>query len=207
MFYFDRMFPQTPDLDDGVTVSPVKILPQNEKQMYMDYRWRFSIQKPDDSWEFASSTTRTNLKLTILQNPKAADVRPSLTLVAHELTDEDKAQSLASLVQRSTQLLTDAGYVIESRKDDAQYQGFPASEIVLTYSYADLGVKNAPADENVPAPEANAKPETAALDTKHYMFIVMANDIEYILSFSTLRKDYAKYFPDLKMIANTFTPF
>ena len=182
MFYFDRMFPRAPDLGDGVTVSPVKMLPQNEKQMYMDYRWRFSIQKPDDTWGFATSSTRTNLKLTILQDATAANARPSLTLVTHELKAEDQTLALTDLVQRSTQLLTDAGYVIESRKDDAQYQGFPAAD-------------------------AAAAPEAGALDTKHYMFIILANNIEYILSFSTLRKDYAKYFPDLKMIANTFTPF
>lgn len=202
MFYMDRMFPRTPELNDGVEVSPVKVLNQNEKQIYMDYRWRFSIQKPDDSWSFATSTTKTDLRLSIFQAPEVSGARPALTLVAHNLTDSEQGQTLSDLVQKSTSLLTQAGYVIESRKEDLQYQGHSAAEIVLTYSYADLGVKNSDADNAEPGDAAQA-----GLDTKHYMFIVLANNIEYIISFSTLRKDYGKHFPDMKMIANTFTPF
>ena len=197
MFYMDRMFPQTPGFSTSMESAPVKQLPENEKQMYMDYRWRFSIQKPDDSWDFATSTTKTNLKLTAFQKPGAATLRPSLTLVAHLLTDQDQNLTLSDLVKKSTDLLTSAGYVVESRKDDIKYHDFSASEIVLTYSYADLGIK----------PEENSGEQTSSLDTKHYMFIVLANGIEYILSFTTLRKDYPAQFPDLKMIANTFTPF
>ncbi len=201
MFYMDRMFPRAPDLGDGIKAAPVKVLNVNEKQVYMDYRWRFSLQKPGDEWSFATSTTKTDLRLTVAPNSQGQDAPPPLTLVAHALSPQEQGQTLSALVQKSTALLTEAGYVIESRKEDLQYQGHPAAEIVLAYSYADLGLKT---------PEDNPQSvETAqnSLDTKHYMFVILANNIQYILSFSTLRQDYGKRFPDMKMIANTFAPF
>ena len=75
----------------------------------MDYKWRFSIQKPDATWIFATSTLRANLKLTVAQRADLPPNRPPLTLVAHTLTLDESTQSLKELVTTSTQLLTQAG--------------------------------------------------------------------------------------------------
>lgn len=210
MLYIDRIFPKQPVPDNQVDTSSTRIIPKNEKNTYIDYMWRFSIQKPDETWQFATSTTKTNFKLTVSQRADLPPNRPPLTLVAHVLSPDEQTLALTELVTRSTQILIQAGYAVESQKE-MDFKGAGAYEIVLTYSYKDLGLKSG---EKPPAPETPAPPGSppapeapASLDTRHYMFVVLSNNIEYILSFNSLQQDYSQVFPDLKMIANTFTPF
>lgn len=203
MFYMEHAFPQPPGLDTFEPVtSTIDAMPTDEKQVYLDYRWRFSIQKPDDTWSFATSSAQTTLRLTVFQPADVPGARPPFTLVAQQLADADTSLSLRDLVTRSTTILVQAGYSVETQKE-IDYRGKPAYEIVLTYSYKDLGIDETPPPDGAAA----TQPATKSLDTRHYMLVVLSSNIQYILSFSSLKDEYSKIFPDLKMIANTFTPF
>ena len=198
LFYMERVFANPPvDTGVGPDHTPITSMPVDEKNVYMDYRWRFSIQKPDDTWQFATGTTQTQFKLSVFQDPEVSQSHSVLTLVAQQLDEAQAALPLKELVSNSTKVLVQAGYAIESQKE-SEFRSRQAYEIVLKYSYQDLGVlEGSEGEENKPAP----------LGTKHYMFVVAANNILYILSFNSLESEYSKIFPDLKMIANTFTPF
>lgn len=172
--------------------------PQNTdpENTYVSYRWRFSIVKPGADWEFSGADSKSNFKLTIRQKPAKPIGKPALTLVAHELTPAETGVSVKQLVDSSVQLLTQAGYSVESQSE-AEFKGNPAYEVVLASQYKDINVKDGAANSGT----------SPSLITKHYMFVALSGGIEYILSFNTLLEDYAKVFPDMRIIANTLELF
>ncbi|HPI76544.1 MAG TPA: hypothetical protein PLK80_07390 [bacterium] len=200
LLYIDRALPQ-PAYQPGGGGNPLTppAATEADENLYIDYHWRFSARKPDASWRYSVRKSQTSLHLAIEKSPPDPGSGSGLNIVCRSLSASSASMSVEAHIENSVQMLMSAGYNIASRKA-ITHQGLPAQEIISTHEYANIIKTTAPGGSG---PDA----QPSKLVSKQYMIIVISNGIEYIISFNSLEPDFARIFPEYKMIANTVTMF
>ncbi|MFA6447997.1 MAG: hypothetical protein WCX65_00875 [bacterium] len=204
MLYFERALPQpanTAATDTSTATSTISIAKPSDDNSYIDYQWRFSVRKPDRSWQFAIRKSSNSFYLTIKKKDPAQLEGSGLNIVCRSLNETEAQMPPDKLIEKSLDLLKQAGYEIKSQKS-ISHNGVPAQEIISMHQYKDLIQKSAPVAGDQKQPDAAQK-----LVSKQYMVIAVSNNIEYIVSFNSLEAEYARIFPEYKLIANSITMF
>lgn len=177
--------PRVAALIEKAEAVPIK----KDENVYIDYKWRFSVRRLDNTWVFDDERTPGGMKLLIQRGagkPKAGagvqiTVQPARKTPAGKGIDEAMEQSVA--------MLTSAGYkVAEQRK--FSFKGRDAWEVKLTHTTTRMDGG-----------------EGDGLTSKQYMLVVVSADMRYIVTFNALEQQYDALFPELMETVNTFTPF
>jgi hypothetical protein len=201
MLYLSHALPQpAEDASTAAATSTITPLPDMDENSYIDYQWRFSVRKPDKTWQFAIRKSSNSFHLTVRKKNPADLEGSGLNIVCRALTEPEAQMPRDQLIGRSIELLKEAGYDIKSQMA-VTHNGVPAQEIISAHQYNELIQKTAPESGQQPAGAA------AKLVSKQYMIIAVLNNIEYIISFSSLEADYSKVFVEYRMIANTVNIF
>jgi len=167
--------------------------PRDDKNLFIDYQWRFSAEKPGENWQFVIRKSPLSLHLSILQKDPNERIGSGLNIVCRVLPDADRKLVPEALIKRSVEMLKEAGYNIQSQKT-ITHSGIPSQEIISVHKYKNLVQKKQGQDaENIVS--------------KQYMIITVANGIEYVISFNSLEIDYSRIFPDYKKIAASVSIF
>ncbi len=202
LLYIDRALPQPSfrsESSDNTTPPPASGRAADENY-FIDYQWRFSVKKPGKDWQFTVRKATNSMYLAIRKKDLTALEGSGLNIVCRATTGVEAQEPPEKLIDHSIHLLKEAGYDIKSQKQ-ISHNGIPALEIISIHQYQELIQKTPPADGEKPA-EATVK-----LVSKQYMIIAVSNGIEYIISFNSLEDEYARIFPEYRMIANTVNMF
>jgi hypothetical protein len=201
LLYIDRALPQPAYQPGGGgnPLAPSATEAAADENLYIDYHWRFSARKPDASWRYSVRKSQSSLHLAIEKSPPDPGSGSGLNIVCRSLSASSASLSVEAHIENSVQMLMSAGYNIVSRKP-ITHQGLAAQEIISTHEYSNIIKTAAPGGSG---PDS----QPSKLVSKQYMTIVISNGIEYIISFNSLEPDFAKIFPEYKMIANTVTMF
>ncbi len=173
-------------LVEAPTAGQNAIKPFSDEDAYVDYRWRFMVRRPDDSWTFraAPAINRHDFQLTIVKTQKTEQTGSGLNIVCHTLDAEETLIPLSTLVDKSTSLLKKAGYELVSDKQ-VSIKGVVARELILTHRYNEL----IPAKDKV---QNQLVPTGEKLVSRLYMLTAVSNGIHYIITFSSLEQDYSR---------------
>ncbi len=182
---------------EGSSIAP---LPAADENAYIDYQWRFSVRKPDKSWQYTIRKSSNSFHLTARPKDAATLAGSGLNIVCRALSETESKMPQDKLIDRSIELLKEAGYEIKSQKP-VTHNGVPAQEIISVHQYKELIQKTGPEDSD------KNKDAAQKLVSKQYMIIAVMNNIEYIISFSCLEADYSKVFAEYRMVANTVNIF
>jgi len=202
LLYLDRALPQ-PALGASsgeFATSTVSSPRASDENYFIDYQWRFSVKKPNNDWQFTIRKASNSMYLTIRKKDLTALEGSGLNIVCRAITEAESQSPPDKLIEHSIRLLKEAGYEIKSQKQ-ISHNGLPAQEIISIHQYQELIQKTPPA-------AGEKKPDSAPkLVSKQYMIIAVSNGIEYIISFNSLEEEYARIFPEYRMIANTVNMF
>jgi len=163
---------------------------------YVNYRWRFSIRRPDDSWEFVTNKTEQSLHLTIKKKNPMEQPGSGLNVICYPLSPSDSNAPLKQIVDKSTRLLEQAGYTV-SGSEQYTLSGMPAFRINARHTYNEL----IPADQTA----AGSGASSSSLVSRQFMIVTARNGIQYILSFSALENDFNSVFETYRKIADTIS--
>ncbi|MEW6202777.1 MAG: hypothetical protein AB1546_12430 [bacterium] len=162
---------------------------QKGENIYIDYKWRFSVARVDASWEFyPEEISRNQARLIVKRGEGMPKAGTGVQIAARVLSASEMRLSIEELVKKSLQVLIAAGYKVET-EGKINFKGYPAYEAVLTHTSSAIGSAAAP------------------FSSKQYMLVILSSEIQYILSFNTIATEYDKVFPDLKEIVNSFIVF
>ncbi len=207
MLYIDRALPQpehepaaTKEDDTADSTPPIAAPSTKDENLYIDYQWRFMVKKPDDTWSFESRKAQATMRLTIQKKDTSSVAGSGLNIICRTLTDAEAKSNIEQLTSKSIDLLKAAGYDIKSQKM-ISFNGMQAQEIISTHQYQNL-IQKAPLSQE----KKDAEPPQNII-SKQYMIIAVANNIQYIVSFNSLDSEYARIFPEYKMIANSVSFF
>lgn len=199
LLYMNRALPSTfiEKNASGVIVPPAGQGVTADENTFVDYQWRFSVKKPDNSWQFVIQKSTSSFHITVKKDSQD-QAGSGLNIVCRALNETEMNLTPEALISRSVSLLESAGYEIKSRRD-ITHNGVKAQEIISIHQYQNLIVKP-PSDEK-------DKQQSEPLVSKQYMIIAVSNGVEYIISFNSLESEYARIFPEYKLISNTVTMF
>jgi len=172
-----------------------------DENTYLDYKWRFSIRRPDETWMFVSERAGTALHLSIKKKNSSDQRGSGLNLICSPLKPEDSGAPLNKIVEKSVELLKSAGYSDLEGKN-VSFSGIPAYELKSAHKYNEL----IPSEDTMEEAMLTGDSSTN-MASRQYMIIAIANGMQYILSFSSLDTEYPRIFPIYRAIAETFSVF
>lgn len=173
-----------------------------EDDTYMDYRWRFSIRRPDGTWKFTSRKDDNSLHLLIKKKKSGEQKGSGLNIICNSLENESSTLTLEQLVDKSITLLEQAGYNVDSKKI-TKLARLPAYEVVLTHKYNEL----IPVESIMTETTAPGAVSSKSLASRQYMIVILSSGIQYTISFSSLDNEYAGIFVMYHNIVNTVKIF
>lgn len=172
----------------SAAVEPVETPAVEERSIdentYLDYKWRFLIRRPSDDWKFVSGENGQSFQLYVMMKNSMEQTGSGISVICSSIEGGD--YSLEQVVDRSVGLLQQAGYTLKS-KNKATVSNMPAYAVVSEHRYNDLIPS-----ESVMQPGMGSIPSSDSLVSIQDMKIITANGIQYIISFSSLEKDYTR---------------
>lgn len=155
-----------------------------DENTYLDYKWRLLLKRPDETWKFVTGGTSQSFQLYLTKKNAMEQTGSGITVICSSAV-EAGGNTLEQVVDRSVSLLEQAGYTLKS-KNKTTVSSLPAYEVVSEHRYNDLIPS-----ESVMEPGSGSIPSSDSLVSIQNMKIIMSNGIQYIISFSSLEKDYS----------------
>lgn len=155
-----------------------------DENTYLDYKWRFLIRRPDDSWKFVTGGTGQSFQLYLMMKNSMEQTGSGISVICSTISGGD--YSLEQIVDYSVGLLEKAGYTLKS-KNKTSVSSMPAYSVVAEHRYNELIPS-----ESIMQHGMGSIPSSDSLVSIQDMKIISANGIQYIVSFSSLEKDYTK---------------
>lgn len=186
LLYLQASIPRVGPLVDKTEAQPL----EKDENVFIDYKWRFSVKRVDTSWEFHPAVTKTSLKLLIQRAAGKPRAGSGVQITARPLGETLRGKSAEEVVKQSISLLTSAGYKVDEQKR-ILFKGRSAYEVRLTHEASPM----------------EGGPGDSSLKSRQYMLIMVSSGIQYILSFNAMADEYDAIHPDLMEIVNSFTPF
>lgn len=156
---------------------------------FINYKWRFSISRPDDTWKFVVRKGSNSLHVNLRRKGKLEQKGSGLNIICRTLKPEDADAPLGELVAKSEKLLEQAGYEINS-KQQFDFNGLQAYKIISQMEYSDL----------VASEQGSGGGQ---LVSQQYMLVTKSNGIQYIISFTGLKDEYPRLFTRYQSMVNT----
>ncbi len=185
-----------PTSGNGAADEPEEVIENAvvEDDTYINYKWRFSIRRPDDTWKFVVRKGRNSLQVSVRKKDETALKGSGLNVVCRTLSPSGASSALGELIAGSEKLLEQAGYKINS-KQQFDFNGLQAYKIISEHKYNDL-IQNGGTN----SAKSGADKQ---LVSQQYMIITKSNGIQYIISFTGLKDEYPRLFSQYQAMANT----